>query len=106
MGHDPSPLGNNVPPPAHIWVGSIAKNSRYKLYYHCAEFDAFTLKCTIHLFFLHHMGGLLRYISILIAQMKGRLIKMNISSRKYIMNFYSLLMKGKSVDPLGSLQLY
>ena len=22
----PSPQGHNVPPPAHIWVGSIAKN--------------------------------------------------------------------------------
>ena len=38
--------------------------------------------------------------------MKRRMIKMNISSRKYIMNFYFLLMKGKSVDPLGSLQQY
>ena len=44
-----------TPPPralcAHILVGFIAKNSRCNLYYHCADFNAFTPKCTIQLFF-------------------------------------------------------
>ena len=44
-----------TPPPralcAHILVGFIAKNSRGNLYYHCADFNAFTPQCTIQLFF-------------------------------------------------------
>ena len=55
----PPPLEYTVPPPAHLSVGSIAENDSYNLCFYSAKFDAFTPKCTIHLFFSHHMAGLI-----------------------------------------------
>ena len=38
-------------PPAHIWVAFIAKNSRYNLYYHCAELMLFPPSAQFSYFF-------------------------------------------------------